>query len=87
MNENEYTNMKEIARLFVGATSHKIGRELRDCGFRDQNGRATQKALGSGMAMLRRDPEHPAWVSVAWNRAKVCELLDDFGWVRAVNGE
>ena len=83
MNE-EYANMQTIGKLY-GKTSHQVGRELRECGYRDQDGRATQKALGSGMAILRRDAEHPQWVSVAWNKAKVCELLQDFGWARVQN--
>jgi hypothetical protein len=80
MNE-EYTNMKSIGKLY-GKTSFAVGKELKECGFRDETGRATQKALGSRMALLRRDAEHPTWVSVLWNRAKVCELLEDFGWQR-----
>lgn len=82
-NEDQYMNMRDIGKPF-GLTSTKVGRELKACGFREGT-RATQKALGSGMAVIRRDPEHPTWVSVVWNKAKVCELLEDFGWKRTVD--
>ena len=39
------------------------------------------------MALLKRDAEHPEWVSVVWNKAKVCELLEDFGWKKVVDDE
>ncbi len=81
MNGDEYTNMKTIGTLY-NRTSHQVGRELRDCGYRDHGGKATQKALGSGMARLHRDADHPEWVAVLWHRAKVSELLEAFGWER-----
>ena len=37
--------MKTIGAIY-GKTSHQVGRELRECGYRDQHGRATQMALG-----------------------------------------
>ncbi len=83
MNE-EYWNMKSIRKLY-GKSSFAVGKELRDCGYRDKDGRATQKALGSRMAVLRRDELHREWVSVLWNKTKVCELLEDFGWKRVAD--
>ena len=80
MNEDTFVNMTTIGKLY-GKTSHAVGRELQECGFREGK-RATQKALGSRMAVIRRDPQHPTWISVLWNKAKVCELLEDFGWRR-----
>ena len=77
----DFANMKTIGKLF-GKTSHQVGRELRDAGYRDQDGKATKKALGEGFAMLQRNAEHREWIAVVWNKAKVCQLLEDFGWVK-----
>ena len=80
---NDYMNMRDIGKPF-GLSPTKVGRELRDCGYRDEDGRATHMALGSRMAVLRRDAEHPEWITVVWNKVMVCELLEDFGWKRTV---
>jgi hypothetical protein len=85
MGNEEYLNMKSIGKLY-GKSSHQVGRELRECGYRDEKkGRPTQMALASKMAVMRRDSEHPEWVSVVWNVKQVCELLEAFGWKRVSN--
>jgi len=78
---NEFMNMKQIGKLY-GKTSHQVGRELKELGYRSTDGKATKRALSENMAVLQRDAEHPQWVCVMWNKAKVCELLEDFGWKR-----
>jgi len=85
--DTNFVNMREIARHLVDATSHKVGRELKDAGYRGDDGRPTKKAFGEGFAMLRRDADHPEWVAVVWNKAKVCQLLEDFGWARVKSDE
>jgi len=80
---NDYVNMKEIGKLY-GRTSHQVGRELKELGYRSSDGKATMKAFGEKMALLQRDGDHPEWVCVLWNKAKLCELLEDFGWKRVV---
>ena len=82
MQNEEYCNMKTIGQLY-GLSSHKVGRELRDCGYR-QDGKPTKKAYSEGMAVVRHDPEHPEWISYLWHRAKVTELLEDFGFRKVV---
>ena len=86
MNE-EYTNMKDIARHFRNATSHTVGRELRDAGYRGEDRKPTPKAFGERFAIAKRDPEHPTWIAYLWSTTKVGQLLEDFGWVRVSDDE
>jgi hypothetical protein len=44
-------------------------------------------AFGEGMAVLKRDAEHPEWIAYLWHRAKVTDLLEAFGWKRTVDNE
>jgi len=84
-NEQEYVNMKTIGQLF-GKTSHQVGKELTECGYRE-DGKPTRRAFGERFVVVRHDPEHSEWIAYVWHRAKVCELLEDFGWKRTVENE
>ncbi len=86
MNEEKYANMKMIGQIY-GRTSHQVGRELKELGYRSSDGKATKRALNEGMAVLKRDVENPQWVCVLWHRAKLCELLEIFGWKRTVDND
>ena len=46
MNE-EYCNMKTIGAIY-GKTSHQVGRELRECGYRDEMGGLLKWHLAQG---------------------------------------
>ena len=85
MQHEEYVNMKCIGKVF-GKTSTAVGKELTECGYRE-SGKPTRRAYCEGMALLKRGAEHPEWTSFAWNKAKVCELLEAFGWKRTVEDE
>ena len=82
MNE-EYTNMKSIGQLY-GRTSHQVGKELTECGYRE-NGKPTRRAYSEGMVLMKRDAEHPEWTAFVWNKTQVCELLEAFGWKKVSN--
>ncbi len=82
--ETNFVNMQTIGKVF-GKTSHQVGRELTDFGYRGPDRRPTTKALGTDMAVIRRDQDHPQWVSVLWSKAKVCQLLEDFGWRKVLD--
>jgi len=83
---NEYMNMRDIGKPF-GLSPTKVGRELRDCGYRGEDRKPTRKAYAEGMAVVKRDAEHPEWIAYLWHRDKVTELLEDFGFRRVVNDE
>ena len=81
----EFTTMREIGKLYVGGTSHKVGRELKDLNYRDQDGRPTKRAFDEGMTQQRfYDEGKYQWV---WHAGKVCDLLETFGWKRKVNDD
>jgi hypothetical protein len=82
---NDYMNMRDIGKPF-GLSPTKVGRELTECGYRE-NGKPTKKAFGEGMAVVNRDAAHPEWISYLWHRAKVTELLEDFGWRKVAEDE
>jgi hypothetical protein len=79
---NEYWTMKEIAALYQGCTSHKVGKELKELGYRTPDGRPSQRAFGEGIVQQRHDSNRPEFYVWAWNSAKVCDLLESFGWQR-----
>ena len=81
----EFWTMREIARLYEGCTSHKVGKELKELGYREENGRPTRKAFAENMVAQRHDANRSQFYIWAWNRAKVCELLEDFGWQKVAN--
>jgi hypothetical protein len=83
---NEYLNMRDIGKMF-GLSSHAVGKELRDCGYRDHTRKPTRKAFGEGMVREHWDGEHPEWVAYVWNVRKVAELLEDFGHKKVVNDD
>jgi hypothetical protein len=87
MNEGAFANMKTIAGLFHGCTSHKLGRELRAAGYRDDRGDPNRKAIGAGLAIIKRDPENLQWKENLWHVQKVSELLEDFGWKRVATDD
>jgi hypothetical protein len=76
-----YERMRDIGKLY-GISSHKVGKELKDLGYRDESGKPTQMARGLGLVREVYDGEHPEWLSFIWNVAKVSELLEDFGYRR-----
>ena len=76
-----YWTMTEIGKLY-GATPHKVGRELKELGYRTPDGRPSQKAFGEQMVQQRHDADRPEFYIWAWNREKVCDLLETFGWKR-----
>lgn len=83
--ENDYRNMRDIGKMY-GKTSHQVGRELRDSGYRTPDGKATRRALAEGMARLQRDAEHPEWIACLWNVPKVAALLEAYGWKKVSDG-
>jgi hypothetical protein len=83
--EHEYRNMRDIGKMY-GKSSHQVGRELRDSGYRTPDGKPTKRALAEGMAILQRNPENPEWIACAWNVAKVTYLLEAYGWKKVDGG-
>ena len=74
--ENPATLPPRLAQVFI---HRKDGSPCREWSWRNQ--------LGEGMAVLRRDPEHPTWIAVQWHKDKVRQLLEDVGWPRVKNDE
>jgi len=81
----EFCTMREIAALYQGCTSHKVGKELKELGYRTKDGKPSQKAFDEKMVAKRHDADRPEFYIWAWDCAKVCELLETFGWKRVVN--
>jgi hypothetical protein len=42
---DEYVTMRDIRKAY-GISSHKVGKELKDSGYRDHGGQPTKKAYG-----------------------------------------
>ncbi len=81
---NEFGTMKEIAAQYEGCTSHKVGRELKELGYRDDDGRPTRKAFAERMVEQRFASDRPVYLW-AWNKNKVANLLETFGWQKVAN--
>ncbi len=82
--ENEYVCMRDIGR-FYAVSSHKVGRELKELGYRSNDGKPTRRAIVEKIVReipVKDMPERKQWV---WHKARVMELLEVFGWERAAN--
>lgn len=73
--ENGYALQEELGTLY-GESSHKVGKRLRELGYRDKDGRPTLKAFSERLIAPRGSPKF-TW---AWNIQKNCALLEAAGW-------
>jgi len=73
-----YLTMTELGRRY-GASAHKVGKILKDWGYRDLQGMPTPLAQDDGMVEQRAVEDRP-WVSHwAWHFAKTSEILEFAG--------
>ena len=74
---NECATMKEIGKMF-GMTSHKVGKALKEMGFRTEEGKPSDKAFALGLVEQKwtQDHQHYLW---AWHRQKTVGLLEQAG--------
>lgn len=74
MTDLKYKTMKEIG-VQVGATSHAIGKKLKQLGYRTDAGKPSKQAFDEELVGERWTPDrlHYAW---AWDAEKVIPLLE-----------
>ena len=82
--KSDYSTMKEIGEEF-GVTSHKIGKVLKDLGYRTDKGRPSDKAFEECLVNQRwtDDSFNYLW---AWDREKTIGILEKAG-LRKVNND
>jgi hypothetical protein len=85
MGGSDYRTMKEIGRLF-GATSHAIGRKLKEVGLRTAEGKPGRRAFEGGLCDRRRaaDGEH---YCRAWHEGKTVRALEQAGLGQTGHGQ
>ncbi len=81
MSNEMYWTMKEIGAVF-GVTSHKVGKKLKELGFRTPQGRPSQRAFNEGYVQQRWAWESEVYLW-AWHRDKTTALLEQAGMERA----
>ncbi|MDY0168577.1 MAG: hypothetical protein RBS80_18655 [Thermoguttaceae bacterium] len=78
MTSEEYWTMREIGTLF-GATSHKVGKTLKDLGLRTQEGKPSTNAFEQGFVEQRWADDSPVYLW-AWHKEKITALLEKAGF-------
>jgi hypothetical protein len=81
----DYWTMKEIGTLY-GATSHQIGRTLKDLGLRTPEGKPAARAFNLGLVTKRHASEGPGYCW-AWHQEPTCALLEEAGFERTEQAE
>jgi hypothetical protein len=79
----DYLTQTQLGQLF-GATSHEVGRWLRELGFKRSDNRPSDEAIRSGVVESVTDGtvRFPAW-----NKEKVVKLLEANGHHRSDSAE
>jgi hypothetical protein len=79
----EYLTQSQLGQLF-GATSHEVGRWLKELGFKRPDNRPSDEAMRSGIAanVTNGPVRFPAW-----NKEEVVKLLESNGHRRADSTE
>lgn len=73
--EEEFMIMKKIG-VMSGTTSHRVGKVLKDWGYRSHNGAPTKMALSKGMVEEHHPIEDKPWISqYTWHVKKTCQVL------------
>lgn len=71
----EFMIMKDIGAM-VNSTSHRVGKVLKEWGYRLQNGNPSPLAVSEGMVEERHPIEEQPWIiQYAWHVEKTCEVL------------
>ena len=78
MNEEVYKTMREIGKEF-NATSHEVGRWLKNQGLRLEYGEPSPEAKRDGW-IKKVDSTQPGTYFYLWNYTKVKELFDIMGY-------
>ena len=78
MNEEVYKTMREIGKEF-NATSHEVGRWLKNQGLRLENGQPSSEAKRDGW-VKKVDSTKPRTYFYAWNHAKIKDLFQIMGY-------
>lgn len=76
-----HSTMKEIGQEF-GTTSHKIGKVLKELGYRNEKGRPSEKAFEQNLVAQRWMGINYLW---AWDRDKTIGILEKYGLERVDN--
>jgi hypothetical protein len=79
--ENEYLTMREIGKSF-GVTSHRVGKALKDLGYRNEKGQPSQRAFDEAFVAQRWAEDRPEIYLWAWHGRKTTDLLKSAGWKR-----
>jgi len=85
MMSDQYWTMREIGALF-GITSHKVGKTLKELGYRTPDGRPSQRAFDEGYVQQRWGFERQEIYNWAWHKDKVTALLEQAGLERVKDG-
>ncbi|QDU94128.1 hypothetical protein [Lignipirellula cremea] len=78
----EYMSMTQIGKLF-GATSHQIGKWLKELGLRDGNGSPSSEAFERNLVDQRFDAKGN--YIYQWHSEKTFELLEAAGHERVID--
>ena len=83
--KHEYSTMKQIGGIY-GITSHKVGRKLKELGYRTEKGSPSKMAFDDGLVKQRwaQDSFVYQWV---WHTEKVADVLDEAGLERIKDDE
>lgn len=79
MSESNHMTMREIARLFEGMTSNKIGRLLKQLGFRLDSGAPSPKAVELGLVSKRPVHWNEHYDVTTWHYERLLPHLIEAG--------
>lgn len=74
MLNDDYLSLEEIG-LFLGTTSHRIGRLLKALGYRTLDGKPSNKAIRVGLAQKRYGHYTTDRYVWAWHKKKIFPIL------------
>lgn len=75
--KDDYWTMREIGRLF-DLSSHKIGKKLKQLGYRTPDGKPSHKAFDEALVKQRWADDQPVYLW-AWHRDKTVAVLEQAG--------
>ena len=83
--KSKYATMKEIGEEF-STTSHKVGKKLKELGYRTHKGRPNEKAFEENLVNQRwaDDSFNYLW---AWDKDKTIAILENAGLKKVDNDD
>ena len=81
---SDFLSLTELGQLY-GVSSHKVGRWLKNLGWRTEDGRPSSEAFQQNL-VGQRESRQPGTFFYVWSAQETISMLDDMGYPRA-NGE